>query len=199
MKEKILFIGANDMREINRYQDKYKEGLFIEPIPEVFKRLQKNLNAVNESNGNNFQGLQALVTNKDLETYDFHLYKTKNNLYGSSSIFKMHEVWQDKLGYKETMKLPSKRMSSIISSFDLNIEEYDVFIDVQGAELEVLKSFDDHINKIDWLQTEISTTDIYYEGGVLLNELNSFLNKHGLFTESIPKGSIHTDLVYKRS
>ena len=186
------------MREINRYQDKYKEGLFIEPIPEVFKKLQENLNAVNESNGNNFQALQALVTNKDLETYDFHLYST-NNLYASSSIFKMHKKHQAHLGYKETMKLQSKRMSSIISSFDLNIEEYDVFIDVQGAELEVLKSFDDHINKIDWLKTEISTTDIYYEGGVLLDELNSFLNKHGLFTESIPKGSVHMDLVYKRS
>ena len=198
MKDKILFIGANDMREINKYQDKYKEGLFIEPIPEVFKKLQENLNAVNESNGNNFQGLQALVTNKDLETYDFHLYST-NNLYASSSIFEMREVWQDKLGYKETIKLQSKRMSSIISSFDLNIEEYDVVIDVQGAELEVLKSFDDHINKIDWLKTEISTTDIYYKNGVLLNELNSFLNKHGLFTESIPKGSVHTDLIYERS
>jgi len=198
MKDKILFIGANDMREINKYQDKYKEGLFIEPIPEVFKKLQENLNAVNESNGNNFQGLQALVTNKDLETYDFHLYST-NNLYASSSIFKMHQHQQDKLGYKETIKLQSKRMSSIISSFDLNIEEYDVVIDVQGAELEVLKSFDDHINKIDWLKTEISTTDIYYKNGVLLNELNSFLNKHGLFTESIPKGSVHTDLIYERS
>lgn len=200
MKEKILFIGANDMREINGYQDKYKEGLFIEPIPEVFKKLQENLNAVNESNGNNFKALQALITNKDAKMYDFHLYNTKGKDYAaSSSIFKMHEVWQDKLGYKETIKLQSKRMSSIISSFDLNIEEYDVFIDVQGAELEVLKSFDDHINKIDWLKTEISTTDIFYKNGVLLNELNSFLNKHGLFTESIPKGSVHTDLVYKRS
>ena len=198
MKKKVLFIGSNDMREINRYQDKYKEGLFIEPIPEVFKKLQENLNAVNESNGNNFQGLQALVTNKDLETYDFHLYST-NNLYASSSIFKMHKNQQAHLGYKETIKLQSKRMSSIISSFDLNIEEYDVFIDVQGAELEVLKSFDDHINKIDWLKTEISTTDIYYEGGVLLDELNLFLNKHGLFTEKIPKGSVHMDLIYKRS
>ena len=90
-------------------------------------------------------------------------------------------------------------MSSVISSFGLNIEEYDVCIDVQGAELEVLKSFDDHINKIDWLKTEISTTAIFYEKGVLLNELNSFLNKHGLFTESIPKGSVHKDLIYERS
>jgi hypothetical protein len=38
MKEKVLFIGANDMSEISRYRNKYKEGLFIEPIPEVFKR-----------------------------------------------------------------------------------------------------------------------------------------------------------------
>jgi len=111
----------------------------------------------------------------------------------------MHKKWQDKLGYKGTIKLQSKRMSSVISSFGLNIEEYDVYIDVQGAELEVLKSFDNHINKIDWLKTEISTTDIFYKNGVLFDELNSFLNKHGLFTESTPKGSVHTDLVYKRS
>lgn len=196
MKEKILFIGANDMREINQYQDKYKEGLFIEPIPEVFKELQRNLNAVNKSNGNNFQALQALVTNKDLETYDFHLYST-DNLYASSSIFKMHKNQQDRLGYKETIKLQSKRMSSIISSFNLDIKNYDVIIDVQGAELEVLKSFDNHINKIDWLKTEISTTDIYYEGGVLFNELNSFLNNHQLYTKGVPHG--HMDLIYEKS
>lgn len=196
MKEKILFIGANDMREINQYQDKYKEGLFIEPIPEVFKELQRNLNAVNKSNGNNFQALQALVTNKDLETYDFHLYST-DNLYASSSIFKMHKNQQDRLGYKETIKLQSKRMSNIISSFNLDIKSYDVIIDVQGAELEVLKSFDNHINKIDWLKTEISTTDIYYEGGVLFNELNSFLNNHQLYTKGVPHG--HMDLIYEKS
>lgn len=200
MKEKVLFIGANDMSEISRYSNKYKEGLFIEPIPEVFKNLQENLNRENESSGNNFQSLQALITNKDAETYDFHLYNTKGKHYvASSSIFKMHKKWQDKLGYKGTIKLQSKRMSSVISSFGLNIEEYDVYIDVQGAELEVLKSFDNHINKIDWLTTEISTTDIFYKNGVLFDELNCFLNQHGLFTESTPKGSVHTDLVYKRS
>jgi len=168
MKEKVLFIGANDMREISLYQDVYKEGLFIEPIPEVFKELEKN----------------------------FHLYST-DNLYASSSIFKMHKNEQDRLGYKETIKLQSKRMSNIISLFNLDIKNYDVVIDVQGAELEVLKSFDDHINKIDWLKTEISTTDIYYEGGVLFNELNSFLNEHKLFTKGVAQG--HMDLIYEKS
>lgn len=196
MKEKVLFIGANDMREISLYQDVYKEGLFIEPIPEVFKELEKNLNEVNKLNGNNFQALQALVTNKESETYDFHLYST-DNLYASSSIFKMHKNEQDRLGYKETIKLQSKRMSNIISLFNLDIKNYDVVIDVQGAELEVLKSFDDHINKIDWLKTEISTTDIYYEGGVLFNELNSFLNEHKLFTKGVAQG--HMDLIYEKS
>ena len=200
-KKKILFIGANDMREMlptgkrPEYKDKYKEGLFIEPIPEVFKELQKNLNQVNESNGNNFQALQALVTNKESETYDFKLYSTDNML-ASSSIFEMRKKHEKKLGYKGSIILQSTRMSSIISSLNLNIEEYDVFLDVQGAELEVLKSFDDHIYKIDWLHTEVSVKAIYYTGGVLFDELNAFLNKHKLFTKGIAKG--HMDLIYEK-
>ena len=206
-KKKSLFIGANDMHEIlpngklSDYKDKYNEGLFIEPIPEVFEKLQKNLNQVNESYGNNFQALQALVTNKESETYDFKLYSTDNML-ASSSIFEMRKKHEKELGYKGSIKLQSTRMSSIISSLNLNIEEYDVFLDVQGAELEVLKSFDDHIYKIDWLHTEVSAKEIYYTGGVLFEELNSFLNKHGLFRRSKLKKiwkKAHLDVVYTRS
>lgn len=193
-KDKVLFIGANDMREIVDYKHQYKEGLFIEPIPQAFDLLTKNLEEVNNSNGNNFKALQALVTNKDGQVYDFHLYN--NDLYVSSSIFKMREEEQNRLGYKETIKLTSKRMSTIISSFNLNIKDYDVFVDVQGAELEVLKSFDHHINEIDWLKTEVSTSAIYYDG-VLFDELNSFLNQHNLFTNDVAHG--HMDVIYEKN
>ena len=36
----VLFIGANDMNEINNYVNQYRTGLFIEAIPDVFKKLE---------------------------------------------------------------------------------------------------------------------------------------------------------------
>ena len=40
----LIFIGANDMREIDRYVDKYNCGYFIEPIPETFEILEIRCN-----------------------------------------------------------------------------------------------------------------------------------------------------------
>ena len=43
MRKNILFIGANDMREIGKYVSKYKNGLFIEAIDYTYERLKHNL------------------------------------------------------------------------------------------------------------------------------------------------------------
>jgi len=65
-----------------------------------------------------------------------------------------------------------------------------------GAELEVLKSFDErYLKNIKNLRIEISQKEIYKEG-VLFNELNQFLvdNNFELQTKEIPD---HGDVYYK--
>ena len=61
----LLFIGANDMREIGNYVDEYNYGYFIEPIPETFEILERNLKKCNETHGTNYIALNYLITNID--------------------------------------------------------------------------------------------------------------------------------------
>ena len=85
-------------------------------------------------------------------------------------------------------------MTNLLENIDIsNIK--DVIIDVQGAELEVLKSFDDKIENFNNIKTEVSTIS-YYKDQVLFPELNNFLNKKGFYTDKIP--TKHCDLVYKK-
>ena len=63
-------------------------------------------------------------------------------------------------------------------SYKLNIDitKYpNLIIDTQGSELEVLKSFDDKLNSVHFIKTEVSLV-LYYHGGVLFPELNNYLH-----------------------
>ena len=232
-KNKILFIGSNDMCEINSYL-RYDEGYFIEAIPEIYKKLNLNLEAANKEHKKSFKALNYLITNKEEENHDFYLY---NHIHGaSSSIYKVagvsdeqlkdfrkvedlsrasddiiaedhsvtkkqeKRVYHGGLEFFGTIQLPSKRVATLIESLNINIKEYDVFLDCQGAELEVLKSFDAHLLNVDWLQTEITTINSTYENGVVFEDLNLFLNQHGLFTDHTfaHSGWVHTDAVFTR-
>jgi hypothetical protein len=74
-----------------------------------------------------------------------------------------------------------------------------MILDVQGAELKVLEGFS-NFDKVQCLYTEISRKEIY-DGGVLFEELDVFLEEKG-FTihpavrENIPE--FHGDVLYIR-
>ena len=46
----VIVVGANDMNEIFKYNaySSYKKGLFIEAEPEIYLKLEKNLDIVNK-------------------------------------------------------------------------------------------------------------------------------------------------------
>ena len=58
MHDNVLFIGANDMNEIESYVNKYKNGLFIEAIPDVFKQLERNLHSANVKYNTNYKQIK---------------------------------------------------------------------------------------------------------------------------------------------
>jgi hypothetical protein len=50
-------------------------------------------------------------------------------------------------------------------------------LDIQGAELLALKSFDNLINNFKFIYTEINTNSIY-KGCALVNEIDEYLNNY---------------------
>ena len=210
----LLFIGSNDMREFMHYINKYNSGLFIEPIPKTFDVLVNNLSKCNQAHNTNYVPLNYLITNEDDKEYKFNIYgengkRREVNNYGnngaSSSIFekgKYFNEWGD-CDCNISINLKSTRMSTLIDKLSIDNKNYDVIVDVQGAELEVLKSFGDKLLLVDNIMTEISNVE-YYKGGVLFNELNAYLNSYGLFTKEYTniinfKGKLHKDILYERT
>jgi hypothetical protein len=109
----ILFIGANDMAEINRYVHTYINGIFIEALPDVFKKLEYILNEANMKCGVNYKAVNALVTSVKDQEYLFNVF---SNGGASSSIFKPNSSkWQWPQVYQvDTIKLISTKYRKVL-------------------------------------------------------------------------------------
>jgi FkbM family methyltransferase len=194
MRKNILFIGANDMREIGKYVNKYKNGLFIEAIDYTYERLKHNLLTAKSYN-TNYIAINSLVTSEKNKIYTFNIF---NNDEMSSSIYKptskKTDIWPG-VCVKETKQIISTTIEDILKEHQWENLQYDVILDVQGAELEVLKGFGkDNLKNITNLIVEASA-EALYEGGVLFEELNTFLTSNK-FSLNSPPSNIHCDIVY---
>mgnify|MGYP001158764411 CR=1 FL=1 len=201
----LIFIGANDMREIKDYVKQSKYGYFIEPIPETFKILESNLKKCNETYGTNYIPLNYLITNVDNKIYEFNIYgenrKKKETPYGNNGASSSILTKNDKFFWKncdcnKKIQIKSIRMNTLLNNLNIDIKEFpNLIVDTQGGELEVFKSFDDKLNDINFIKTEVSLVP-YYHGGVLFPELNKYLNNYNLYTKDKP--SIHCNITYLR-
>jgi FkbM family methyltransferase len=192
----ILFIGANDMHEIENYAMIYKNGIFIEAIPDVFIQLKNNLEGINKKYNTQFKALNCLVSNEIGKEYTFNIF---NNNGGSSSIYQPNnDVWKwPSVKQINTINLISTTIENVLKEQEWENIKYDVVLDVQGAELDVLNGFgENNFKNIESLTTEISTKP-FYLGGVIFEDLNNFIINRGFKLVSFPKYD-HCDVKYIR-
>jgi FkbM family methyltransferase len=190
----LLFIGANDMHEIENYATLYDTGLFIEALPDVFMRLKQNLDRVNNKYNINFKAINALVSNKEGIQYTFNIF---SNGGASSSIYEPNSsCWQwPHVTKTDTITLTSTTVETILQNENWQNKTYDMVLDVQGAELDVLNGFgEDNIKNIQRFTTEIST-EPFYVGGVIFKDLDNFITSRGFKLISAPTEN-HCDVVY---
>jgi len=201
-RKNILFIGSNSMDEICNYTSTYKNGIFIEAIPNIYEQLKGNLNYANNTYNTNYIAVNQLLTDKIGEEYQFNIFSNNG---ASSSIFEpnidkwreLHPEWN---GVDKTheITLISSTIENIIKKYGWENKTYDVVLDVQGAELVVLKGFGkDNIKNIDKLHVEISQ-EKFYDGGVLFPELNDFIISNGFKIISNPIYD-HCDVTYVKN
>jgi len=195
-KKNILFIGANDMCEIENYVNQYQNGLFIEAIPSVFKKLENNLKHVNAKYNTNYKAVNALVSDEIDKEYTFHIFSNNG---ASSSIYEPNpSVWQwSDVKEVDTLKLTSTTIELLLKELNWENTNYDLVLDVQGAELVVLKGFgESNLHNVQTLTTEISTRQ-FYKGGVLFEELDNFITSRGFKLHTKPCNN-HCDITYCR-
>ena len=192
----ILHIGAHKGGEANIYDFFGKDVIWVEANPSIFKILEENIYQYKQQ-----QAFNVLLGDIDGKISKFYL---SNNDNASSSIFKFDQnVTNQSLFPNRNLKMINEidlkmlTLDSLVAKNNLIINNYKHWIiDVQGAELLVLKGAEKSLKFCESLLIEISTK-IIYQGGVLWNEISEWLKQKGFYAKDNPS-KFHSDILFLR-
>lgn len=163
----ILHVGAHMCEEL---QDYCREGvsedniIWIEGNPHIVQKqpYRKNL-------------YQALIYDEE-KMIDFMI--TNNGQ--SSSILELDEHKKEHPHVHEIgrIRLPTITLENFLIKNNITTDFNFINLDIQGTELNALKSLGDRINKIDYIYTEVNKKHLY-KNCSLIDELTTFLEGHG--------------------
>jgi FkbM family methyltransferase len=177
--EGIIHVGANRAQEYPEYA-KGTKGLvlFLEAIPELAAEIAKML----DERKPHFI-CQAVAGAEDGKPVTFHV----SNGDGRSSSYldmgRLKEI-RPSLKYVSAFEAKIERLDRIVAEryagHDFNV----LAIDVQGADLDVLKGSEAILDSIDGIFVEVSIEPIY-EGGCTFLEIHSFLAGKGYLIRDV--------------
>ena len=186
----VLHIGAHFGEERFIYSELQKPVLWVEAVPEYFNQLRFNLE--------NFENQEArlLLLSDEERIVNFYI---ASNDGASSSLYKFSE----KNGFEKTgLKMEtSVQLKTTRLDKALNQEEFSKFdhwvVDVQGAELAVLKGAGEFLKYCNSIQVEVSRREVYV-GGTKYSELVDFLIRTGFVQIWEAHTGEHTDVLFIR-
>lgn len=194
----VVHVGANTGQERARYDSYRLPVLWIEPIPEVFATLQRNLADYPDQ-----RAVQALLADADGVEVDFHI---ANNDGASSSMldFAQHaELWPT-VRFDRTVRMLTETLPTMLARTGIDLAGYDALVmDTQGSELRVLQGALPVLDRFAFVKTEAADFEAYV-GCCRLDELSAFMHEHG-FDELVRRrfrrqqpGKAYYDVVYRR-
>ena len=194
----VIHVGANIGQEAHRYDALGLHVLWVEPIPEIFARLNTNISRYPRQ-----RALQALLTDREDVSYDFHV---ANNDGASSSILDFHlhkDVWPT-VAFERSLVLQSTTLHSLVTKHAVDLSIFSALVmDTQGSELLVLRGAEPILSGFAFIKTEVADFESY-SNCCQLTELTAFLSQRG-FRESSrrafaehPGGGRYYDIVYQR-
>lgn len=172
----IVHVGANTGQEFEQYQH-VPFALYIEPIPEVFAELQRRLTKPDHV------AVQALCS--DVEE-DAVLNVASNDGKSSSMLaFGRHATVYPEITYTRALRMKTRLLDRILSEYSCPADF--MVLDVQGAELKVLRGTTGHLPQFRAIYTEVSETPLY-AGGCTLAQIIDFLEPFGFRMEHVEIG-----------
>jgi FkbM family methyltransferase len=194
----VVHVGANSGQERDVYAKYGLRVIWIEPIPEVFESLRRNIEPYPLQSAYRY-----LVTNADgVET---RLNIANNNGQSSSILnLKLHgDVWPE-VHFTRTITVRSTTLASLLRTERIDTRRYDALVlDTQGSELLVLQGAEPIMRNLRFLKTEAADFESY-EGCCQLGDIERFVAQHGFREQSRrrfavrPEGGAYYDLVYER-
>lgn len=197
----MIHVGAHEGQERDFYEEQgYRDVVWIEGSPTVYARLAENIAEQNRKHEKSphparHRAVCALLTDRDDDEVELLEFCNQG---GSSSIFasteNCHKRWPDVFETGRTEKLRTQTLDRLAS--DMGMPNPDVLVvDVQGAELLVLRGAEQVLSQCKAVVSEISTVP-YYDGGALYPEVLEFLAAHGFVPMMMPRR--HGDLLFLR-
>ncbi|HSD55031.1 MAG TPA: FkbM family methyltransferase [Burkholderiales bacterium] len=194
----VIHVGANTGQERIRYARRGLRVVWIEPIPEVFATLQENIRPFPLQTA-----FQYLMTDRDDSEYAFHI---ASNAGKSASILalKLHKDVYPAVAYERSVAMRSITLAPFLEREKIAAGDYDALImDVQGAELLVLKGAGPILGALKFIKTEVADFESY-AGCCQLKDIEAFVAQFG-FREIVrhkfaerPQGGSYYDVLYER-
>ena len=187
--------GNHDADWNQRLTRDFNDGLFVEAYSKYYEHLCKNLAICNDRFKVNYKPALSLLSDVE-EKVNFNL------IGGASSMFKVQDRAYKKRLEKhrdgDPVHLVSETTERFLRRHGWAEKKVHLVLDVQGAELKVLKGFGDLIGNVQSLRVEVSTRS-FYRGQVLWPELNRWLLSRGFVlkdpSQPVPE---HGDMEYIR-
>lgn len=199
----LIHAGAHLAQERHQYEAcGFRKILWIEGSPKICSRLMSSLSEHTNESGVSASGTEhhvvcSLLSDREDTEIDFYEFSNDGE---SSSIF--HPTAENSKRWPQVFETGQKQLLRTRTLDRIAVETgfsdiTDVLVvDVQGAELLVLKGADHLLSTVKAVVTEISTIP-YYSGGVLFPELRSFLESRGFVPMSLPRR--HGDMLFLRA
>ncbi len=199
----LIHAGAHLAQERHHYEDSgFRRILWIEGSPSVYARLDASLREYTGPSGVSAAGaihesVCSLLADRSDSTVEFHEFSNDGE---SSSMFPPTEEKRKRwpkvfaTGQRETLR--TRTLDDIAQEMGYADTTDVLVVDVQGAELLVLKGAERVLRSVKAVVAEVSTVP-YYEGGVLFPELRNFLLARGFISMSFPRR--HGDMLFLRA
>jgi FkbM family methyltransferase len=168
----VIHIGANTGQERDSYAARKLPVIWIEPIPGIFHELMKNIAPYP-----NQRAFCRLITDRDGADYTFHV---ANNGQSSSILELAHhrELWPE-VGYVAEIPMQSTTLDRLVEQEHIDLSVFNALIlDVQGAELLVLKGAVDSLTRMRYIKTEAANFEAYSHC-CTMDELSVYLKSRG--------------------
>ena len=188
LKEKrgAIHVGANTGAERDWYLGEgFSPVLWFEPNVDVYVKLVLNIGGLKNHHAFNI-GIHDTIKKAKL-----HI---ANNKGLSSSIleFGTHSIYRPDIKYVDEQDIVLMRMDNFLFLTERSIKDYNFLnIDVQGTELNVIKSFGNLLGALDYIYTEVNEEQLYkdcalvseideYVGGFGFKRIDTHMTKHKL-------------------
>lgn len=168
----IYHIGAHRLEENNFYFELgVNTVLWFEANPKICEEMKPTLQYISTQNMYN-----ELLSDTDGDIVEFYI--TNNGQSSSMMKLKEHKKYYPNIVVSETISLKTKKMSTFIREQAIDTSKYNfINVDVQGAELKVIKGFEEYLDTIDFVYAEVNNEELY-EGCPLMSEIDDFLSTH---------------------